>query len=95
MTGHTPVELQELVELPASMQEYWQWFLDLNNTRPAGFGISSITFTEMQAYFSLMGVEPESWEVGILRMFDSIACNEFSKQQKKQEQANARKAKNK
>lgn len=93
MTGHTPVELENLVEMPYSLQEYWQWFLDLNSTRQSGMGISSISFTEMQAYFSLMGVEPETWEVSILRMFDSIACNEFARQQKKQEQANARKAK--
>lgn len=87
MTGFKPAELENLLEMPNCFRAIWAWFLDLNSTRPAGFGVSSITFTEMQSYFNLMGIEPESWEIGILRLFDNIACQEFSKQQKKQEKA--------
>ena len=81
MTKKRPQQLSELVDLPSSMRECWQWFLSLNNTRSSGFGASPITYQEMWCYFDLQGVEPEQWEVDIIKMFDSIALATNRKQE--------------
>ena len=78
------------MELPSSFQEYYHWFLRLNNHRPAGMGISAIPYSEYLAFFNLLGVEVQPYELEILEVFDSIAMKHFSKQQEK-EQAKAKK----
>lgn len=85
----TPKELEDLVELPSCMQEYWNWFKRLSNRRPSGMGISSIPYSEMLAFFELLGIVPEPYEIEILEMFDGIAMKHYSKQQEK-EQARAK-----
>lgn len=84
-----PKELEDLVELPDSFQEYYHWFLRLNNRRPSGMGISAIPYSEYLAFFQLIGVTPDPYEVEILEVFDSIAIQIFAKQQEK-EQAKAK-----
>ena len=53
-------------------------------------GISSIPYSEYVAFFKLIGVDPDPFEIEILEVFDSIAMKHFSKQQEK-EQAKAKK----
>ena len=84
-----PKELEDLVELPEAFQEYWQWFLRLSNHRPSGMGISAIPYSEYVAFFQLIGVAPEPYEIEILEVFDSIALKYYAKQQEK-EQARAK-----
>lgn len=81
MTKKKPQQLTEVIELPASMRECWQWFLSLNNTRSSGFGASPITYQEMWCYFDLQAIEPEQWEIDIIKMFDSIALATNRKQE--------------
>lgn len=88
----TPKELEDLVELPECMQEYWHWFIRLSNHRPSGMGISAIPYSEMQAFFSLLGIVPEIYEIEIIEMFDRIAIKHYQKQQEK-EQAKAKQSK--
>ena len=58
------------------MREYWQWFLDLNNTRPSSMGgISSIQYLEMMAYFTLNDICAEPQEVQIIKMLDGVAIS--------------------
>lgn len=83
MTRQTPVQLQNLVEMPKTLQYIWQWFLELNATRPSGFGIGNIQYLEMQAYFNLHHITPEAWEIGVLKLFDSIAVSVAREQDKK------------
>ena len=64
-------------------REHWGWFLDLNNTRPSGMGISAIQFSEILAYFSLMDIHAEPWEIEVIRLFDSMAIDSANKQQEK------------
>ena len=68
-----PKELEDLVELPDCMREYWSWFLRLSNRRPQGMGVSSILYSEMLAFFELIGVVPESYEIEVIEAFDRVA----------------------
>ncbi len=76
--------------MPESLLEYWHWFLRLHNHRPAGMGVASIPYSEMQSFFNLMGVSPEPYEIEIIEMFDSIALriirNQMDKKQERLEQ---------
>ena len=86
--GITPKELENLVEMPDSLLHCWHWFLDLNSTRNTGFGVSPITFIEIEAYFKLYQMEVEPWEVEIIKVFDRIAMEVLAEQQAKDEKRN-------
>lgn len=90
--GITPKELENLVELPESLSHCWYWFLDLNNTRPQGFGISPISYFEMQAYFHVLQIPVEPWEIEIIKFFDRIALDISQKQQEKEKQKTTKKS---
>jgi len=84
ITKKRPKELLGLVEIPQSMKEYWQWFLDLNATRPQGMGgISSIQYLEIMSYFTLNSIEAEPQEVQIIKMLDSVAISASREQEEK------------
>lgn len=52
----------------------------LHSTRTSnGFGANPITFTEMKNYFDLIQVEPEEWEVNLIRRFDMVALDHYEK----------------
>ena len=73
-----------MIALPETMREYWQWFLDLNATRPQGMGgVSSIQYLEMTAYFNLNSIEVEPQEVQIIKMLDSVAIAASREQEEK------------
>ena len=84
-----PKELEDLVELPDCMREYWFWFIRLSNRRPSGMGISAIPYSEMLAFFELMGIVPDPVEIEVIEAFDKIAMQYYQKQQAK-EQAKAK-----
>lgn len=84
-----PKELEDLIELPDCMQEYWNWFIRLSNRRPVGMGVSTIPYSEMLAFFELLGIAPDPFEIEILERFDHIAMKHYAKQQEK-EQAKAK-----
>ena len=58
-------------------------------------GISAISFSEMQAFFSLNGIEPEPSDVKALEMFDRTALSIITEQNKKKEAHNKAKSKTK
>lgn len=80
-----PEQLQNLVALPDSIKEVWMYFLDLNSTRPSGFGISPISYSEMLAYFTLNDIQVNQEEVQLIRMFDNAAITSSREQEKKRE----------
>ena len=90
-----PKELEQQVQLPEVFLDCWLWFLALNSTRVPGFGISAISFSEMQAYFNLYGIEPEPWEIDIIRMFDGIAVDFAREKEEKRIQQEKSKAQKK
>lgn len=88
-----PKQLENLVELPKSMKEPWEWFLRLNNHRPTGMGISAIPYSEILSFFTLLGIDPEPTDVELIELFDKIAIKIANQQQEKENQRNAAKAK--
>ena len=91
--GITPKELENQIKMPESLTHCWQWFIDLNATRPAGFGISPITYSEIQAYFSLLQIQSEPWEVEVIKIFDRVALEVAAEQQAKEDKKNKNKNK--
>lgn len=56
----------------------------LHSTRTSnGFGANPITYTEMKNYFDLIQVEPEEWEVNLIKQFDNVALEEYEKSSEK------------
>lgn len=58
--------------LPPEVRHLWQTFLELHRTRPAGFGVSPISFTELDAWQRLKRWPLEPWEVEAIRKLDDI-----------------------
>lgn len=90
-TGIKPPQLRDLVDLPESCEHVWMWFLRLNNTRPSGMGISSISYAEMYGFFQIEGIKPLPWEVRLLNQLDNIAIDHMSKEQDKLQKKAAQK----
>lgn len=83
MSGKAVPELQSK-ELPECLRHVWYWFLQLNSQRTSnGFGLNPITNQELWFFFQLEQVEPESWELNLIRQFDRVALEVFSTQQNK------------
>lgn len=52
----------------------------LHSTRTSnGFGANPITFTEMKSYFDLIQVDPEEWEVDLIKRLDNVAMDAYEK----------------
>ena len=56
-------------------------------------GVSEIPYSEIKAFFELIGIEPELYELEIIEMFDRIAMEHFSKQQEREQKQSQAKAK--
>ena len=90
-TGNKPAELDSIVELPDSMLQVWHWFIELNNARSSnGFGVNPLSYVEIDAYFRLNQITPETWEVSVIKKLDNIALEAYA-EQVKQEQNKAKK----
>lgn len=80
-TGIRPKELEDIIELPESCLQVWKWFIDLHNARGSnGFGVNPIPYTEIKAYFDLMEIQPEDWEVNLIKLFDNEALQAYAKE---------------
>ena len=72
-----------MIQLPENCILVWKYFMALHATRTSnGFGANPITYTEMKSYFDLMQIEPEEWEVELIKLFDNIALDEYEKASK-------------
>lgn len=70
-TGEKPQELENLPELPQSCYMVWEWFLNLNESRSSnGFGFQPISYTEIYSFFKLKEVNPDHWEIDLIRRLD-------------------------
>lgn len=86
MTGREFPELNA-GDMPQELQYIWYWFLMLHNTRSSnGFGLNPISYQDMWFFFQIEGVEPESWEVDLIKQFDNIYMTQIHEQQKKEQQ---------
>jgi len=91
-TRKVPKELENLVELPHTMLDVWNWFAELNSTRPVGMAVGAITYTEIKNYFDLLGIEVTPQEVQIIKMLDRVSLK-HSEEQDKAEKQKSQKAK--
>jgi hypothetical protein len=82
-TGHKPKELENLTEIPSSCIEVWQWFLQLNETRSSnGFGFDPIGYGDICAFFQLIQIVPEMWELDLIRGLDRTVLGVYAAKQK-------------
>ena len=80
-TGIKPKGLEQLKELPEACTQVWKWFIDLNNSRSSnGFGVNPLSYSDIKAYFDLMGIEIEEWELHLIKRIDNEALNSYSKE---------------
>lgn len=72
-TGIVAPELDNLPVVPEGVEHVWQWFIDLSRAREVGFeDVQVIAWRDMWAYFDLMGIAPERWEVRAIRALDDL-----------------------
>lgn len=85
-TGIRPKELDDMLEFPDGMSEVWKFFTDLNNARASnGFGINPISYSEMYSYFKLLEIQPQEWEIEIIKRLDRVALEAYAEQAKKEQ----------
>ena len=88
MGGHQKI-LQEATEepplLPSAAQFAWTYFLRLNQTRQSGGfgGFCAISYQEMLAFFILVVVLPEPYELELIRVWDRMWLEHHNKEQEK------------
>ncbi|HLP30991.1 MAG TPA: hypothetical protein VK150_06490 [Geothrix sp.] len=69
-TGRRPA-FMDGPEMPPGALHVWEWFQDLQRGRTSnGFGLSTFSWSDLQAFFSLTGIDPRPWEVRLIRTFD-------------------------
>lgn len=64
-------------QLPEEMRHIWNLFIDLDLTRPCGFGPGAITHGEVVAWTLLTGIPISLWEVGVVRQLDKLYLQEY------------------
>ncbi|PKN71192.1 MAG: hypothetical protein CVU54_01865 [Deltaproteobacteria bacterium HGW-Deltaproteobacteria-12] len=58
----------------------WHWFCDLSNGRQYGeFGPMPLSFSEIRAWANLTKIEPEAWEVDVIKQLDRAYLAEAMK----------------
>lgn len=60
-----------LPEPPAVLLDVWEWYWDLRSSAAVGFaGPQALSYTEIHAWSSLMGIKIQPSKVRFLRMMD-------------------------
>lgn len=77
-----------LKELPDNSLLIWKYFIDLNNTRPSGMGVSPISYSEMYSYFKLYDISIMDYEIEAIHRLDVIALAHYASLQKAEESKN-------
>lgn len=96
MTGKKPKELDELSEMPDSCVHVWEMFIDLHNARQSGgFAVNPLSWSCIKSYFDLHKIDPELWEIHLIKKFDRIALEHFAKEAEKQTKQTETKSKRK
>lgn len=82
-TGVKPKELDNIPELPSSCEEVWGWFLNLNESRSSsGFGFNPITYSDIDAFFRLKQIVPETWEIDLVKRLDREVLGVYAEKAK-------------
>lgn len=71
--GAIPAEGVNPVEHPTVLAELWNWFCMLHECRTVGMsGPCRIGYSDMLAFFTLEGVRPEPWHIGVIKSLDRL-----------------------
>ena len=86
-TGTTPPELEEYnsLSIPVGFYLYWQDFcaLNLRRTNDGMGNPCPLSYSEIQAWANLSGVEVSSLQLDVICRLDNIWIREYVKSQKK------------
>lgn len=75
--------------MPTELVYIWEWFVLLHTNRTSnGFGVNPITYQDMWFFFQLEGIEPQSWELELIKRFDIIFLEHVAKKQMKEQSKN-------
>lgn len=84
-TKKTPVELQNLTELPESCYSIWGHFLALDSKRSSnGYGANPLSYSDIKAYFDLIQETVEPCEVRLINTLDRTLLDVYAKQAEKE-----------
>lgn len=94
-TGMKPSELEELIECPDTMRFVWTYFIELHNARSFGGmqNLNPLSYSDIKAYFDLMNIVPEEWEVKMIKRLDHVALSQYAEDSRKEAEKNKRKSK--
>lgn len=74
----------------------WLYFIELHNSRSYNAsGVNPISYADILAYFTLLGIEPQEWEIQVIKRLDFIALKMQSDEIEKQKNQAASKRKSK
>jgi hypothetical protein len=71
-SGVVPPELRDCPEPPRDLQYLFDWFSELSATRSSGFGLSALSYVDIDAWARLTRRVLRPWEVRALRDLDTI-----------------------
>lgn len=71
-TKRWPATIPEERMLPEASSYLWDWYKDLARGRgSSGFGLSPLSWSDIDAWCRLTGVTLERWELEVLKRIDS------------------------
>ena len=73
-------------EVPLEGAHLWDWFWDLSGSRPSGFGLSPIPYSEYKSWLEIAKPLIYDWEIRIIMQMDH-AFVESQQEHKKEKQS--------
>ena len=72
MTGEVHDCIENPPVIPDMFDDVWQWFLSLNGQRQE---LRSLSWSDIKAYFTLMGDKPSQWDLELIQQLDNQYLN--------------------
>jgi len=73
MTGHAPEGLENPTEFPKLLKHVWSFFLQLHQSRTAGFsGPNPITYSELKAWSDMTANVLHAYDVETIKKLDTL-----------------------
>jgi DNA-dependent RNA polymerase auxiliary subunit epsilon len=73
-------------EIPIEGEHLWNWFWQLSNRRPQGFGASLIPYSEYKSWLEVRKLLIHDWEIEILTKMDEAFLEGRQETQKEKKQ---------
>ena len=83
-TGFTSEALDGDTELPEDGDYLWVWFNRLSNRRQVGMAPGPLTWDQIKAFFRLIKIVPEEWELRALELLDNAWLESLAEERAKQ-----------